>query len=236
MQGVVPAAGEGTRMRPLTEDRPKGLVEVAGKPLLTHVFEQLTALDVTELVVITGYRGDQIREFYGDEYEGVPISYTRQERREGLADALLQAEPYIDEDFLWLNGDNVIRANTGELLNRHEETDASVTTLVETVPQNEAGKGAVLERTGDQITGIIEKPENPPSGMVPRGFYVFSPEIFHAAHLVTPDSTGEYELSSAIDLLIQAGHTLESIELDGWCFNVNTPEQRQLVRENLAEE
>lgn len=234
MQGLVPVAGEGTRMRPVTKTRPKGLVEIAGKPLLTHVFETLTALDVTELVVIVGYRGEQIREYYGGAFEGTPITYARQESRDGLADALLCARPHIDGEFLLMNGDNVIHANTGAVLDRHSESDAAVTALVEDDPEN-AGKGAVFELDGEGITGIIEKPDTPPSSLVPRGFYALSPLIFPACELVTPNETGEYELTDAIDLLIKAGHPVETVTLDGWCHNVNTPAQKEMVEQKIQQ-
>lgn len=236
MQGVVPAAGEGTRMRPLTAEQPKGLVEVAGKPLLTHVFEQLTAVAVSELIVVVGYRGDQIREHYGDAFEGTPITYVQQQSRDGLADGVCAAAGAIETDFVLLNGDNVIRANTEELAARHRETDADVTTLIEEVPESEAGKGAVFEVTDGEITGIVEKPADPPSRLVPRGCYAFSPKIVHACRLVTPNRTGEYELTDAIALLLQAGRRLETVELDGWCHNVNTPADRELVTERLRSE
>lgn len=233
MQGVVPAAGEGTRMRPLTAERPKGLVEVAGQPLLTHVFETLTALNVRELVVVVGYRGEQIREHYGDTFDGVPIQYVTQQSRDGLADALLTAEPKVTDEFVLLNGDNVIRANVAELVDRHRETGAGVTALTEQVPRSEAGKGAVFEVSDGEITGIVEKPDSPPSTLVPRGCYAFSTDIFHACHLLTPGHTGEYELTDAIDLLLRAGRPLETVELDGWCYNVNTPGDRAVVADRL---
>jgi len=167
MQGVVPAAGEGTRMRPLTETQPKGLIEVAGKNLLTHVFETLVELDVSELIVIVGYRGEQIRKHYGDSFEGIPITYVTQHSRDGLADALLCAGPHIDGDFLLLNGDNVVRANTEAVVERFRERDADVVSLVETVTAERAREGAVFELEGDRIAGITEKPEQPPSTLIP---------------------------------------------------------------------
>lgn len=234
MKGVVPAAGEGTRMRPLTEEKPKGLVEVAGKPLLTYVFETLVDLDVTELVVITGYRGEQIREYYGEQFAGVPVTYERQETRDGLARALLQVEPHIDEDFLWLHGDNVLRANTDAVVERHRETDAAVTTLTEEVSQDLAGKGAVFEFEDGEVAGVVEKPAEPPSRTVPRGFYAFSREIFPACRLVTPNETGEYELTDAIELLLLADRRIETVQLDGWCCNVNTPTELDRIETPLG--
>ena len=235
MQAVVPAAGEGTRMRPLTADQPKGLVEVAGQPLLTHVFESLTALPIEEIVVIVGYRGEQIRSHYGDTFDTVSLEYVTQSRQQGLAHALLQAESVIDGEFVVLNGDNVVRANLAEAVERHRESGADVTSLVEQVSRDRAREGAVFERNGDEITGIVEKPADPPSTLIPRGFYVFSPTIFPACRLVTPGHTGEYELADAVDLLLSAGRTIETVPLDGWCYNVNAPADREIVADKLAD-
>lgn len=234
MDGVVPAAGEGTRMRPLTADRPKGLVEVCGKPLLSHVFETLCEMGVTKLVVIVGYRGDQIRSHYGDEFEGIPISYVTQSSRLGLGHAVLQARSEVDGEFVLLNGDNVVRANTEQLLRRHRESDAAVSTLVETVSRERAREGGVFERDGDTITGLVEKPDTPPSTLVPRGIYVFSELIFPACELLTPSQTGEYELSAAVDLLLTAGHDLEAVPLSGWVHNVNSQQDLEAVEQKLS--
>lgn len=249
MEAVVPAAGEGTRLRPLTEDRPKALVEVAGKPLLTHVFEALCELDPTVLVVIVGYRGEDIRSRYGRQFDGVPLSYANQDSRRGLAHALLQAEPHVTGDFVVLNGDNVIRANLTNVVARHRETNADVTSLVEEVTPDRAGKGAVFEfdsqsegdnadegNTSGRISGLVEKPENPPSTLIPRGFYAFSPRIFSACRLVTPGETGEYELTDAIDHLVTTGHHLETVRMEGWCYNVNTLDDRETVARRLQTE
>jgi glucose-1-phosphate thymidylyltransferase len=75
MQAVVLAAGEGTRLRPLTEEKPKALVEVAGQPILTHCLDQLVELGADDLYIVVGYKKEAIITHYGDEYEGVPITY-----------------------------------------------------------------------------------------------------------------------------------------------------------------
>jgi dTDP-glucose pyrophosphorylase len=235
MQAVVPAAGEGTRMRPLTGSKPKALVEVADRPLLTHVFEALQAIEPSEYVVITGYRGADIREYYGDEYEGVPITYEHQANRNGLAKAVFHAEPHVSGDFVLLNGDNVIRANIGDLADHHRQTGAEVTALTERVSRERARKGAVFELEEEEITGIVEKPDEPPSRLVPRGCYALSPRIFDACALVTPGETGEYELTDALDLMLAAGRRFETVPLDGWCYNVNTPADCETVAAKLRD-
>jgi len=91
MQAVVLAAGKGTRLRPLTEDIPKVLVEVNDKPLIEDVFDNLVDIGIDEFVVV-GYMKEKIIEKYGDEYRGRPITYAHQREQLGLAHALLQAE------------------------------------------------------------------------------------------------------------------------------------------------
>lgn len=245
VQAVVPAAGEGTRMRPLTRDRPKALVEVAGQPLLAHVLDTLRPV-ATDCVVVIGYRGDQIRDRFGETYRGVSLTYVQQPERRGLADALLRAAPHVDGEFVSLNGDNVLRADLEGLVDHHRTTGADVTALVERVPRERAGQGAVFELAGgdggaggagthdrQRISGVVEKPDSPPSRLVPRGCYALSPAVFHACRLVRPGSTGERELTDALDLLLAASRRLETVPLDGWCVNVNTPADRERVTEHL---
>lgn len=235
MQGVVFAAGEGTRMRPLTADRPKGLVEVAGKPLLTHCFETLVDLGVDELVPVVGYRGAQIRDHYGDRVAGTPITYATQAERTGLAHAALAAEPHVDGDFLAMNGDNVFDADLAAVPRRHESTDADATLLVDGVSHEAATRTGVLELDdADRVTGLVEKPADPPTTTVPRGFYAFSPRIFDACRTVDPAPTGEYELTHAVDDLLTAGGTVATVPLRGWCANVNTPADRDAAADRLG--
>ncbi|GGM39878.1 sugar phosphate nucleotidyltransferase [Haloarcula argentinensis] len=236
MDGVVLAAGEGTRMRPLTADRPKGLVEVDGKPLLTHCFETLLSVGVDRLVVVVGYRGDDIVARYGDQYQNVPVEYVQQDEQLGLAHALERACSAVDGTFVMLNGDNVCRANLGDVLDRHRKSDASATLLVEDVSRAEARSTGVVTTDGKGgVTGLVEKPPDPPSTLVTRGFFAFEPAIGHACALTRPSERGEYELPDAIDLLLSAGHRVEAVELEGWCYNVNEPGDIDTVEQRLGE-
>ncbi|MFY4812651.1 nucleotidyltransferase family protein [Haloarcula argentinensis] len=236
MDGVVLAAGEGTRMRPLTADRPKGLVEVNGKPLLTHCFETLLSVGVDRLVVVIGYRGDDIVSHYGKQYRDTPVEYVRQDEQLGLAHALEQASTAVDGTFVMLNGDNVCRANLSDAVARHRETDASATLLVEDVSRAAAETTGVVTTDGEgRVTGLIEKPADPPSTLVTRGFFAFEPAIGHACALTLPSERGEYELPDAIDLLLSAGHRVEAVELEGWCHNVNEPGDIDTVEQRLSE-
>jgi len=237
MKAVVLAAGEGTRLRPLTEDKPKGMVEVAGKPLLTHCFEQLRDVDVDELIVVVGYRKENIIDFYGDQFEGIPITYAHQREQQGLAHALLTVEDHIDEEFVLMLGDNVFQANLRDVVNRQHETRADAAFLVEEVPYEEASRYGVCNTNKyGEIVEVVEKPDDPPSNLVMTGFYTFTPAIFHACHLVQPSDRGEYELSDAIDLLIHSGRTIDAIRMDGWRVDVGYPEDREEAERRIEGE
>ena len=236
MDAVVLAAGEGTRLRPLTEDKPKGMVEVDGQPILTHCFDQLVELGVDELIVVVGYLKERIIDHYGDEYEGVPITYTHQREQKGLAHALLSVEEHIDDDFMLMLGDNIFQANLEDVVRRQREDRADAAFLVEEVPWEEASRYGVCDTNKyGEITDVIEKPDDPPSNLVMTGFYTFTSEIFHACHLVQPSNRGEYEISEAIDLLIRSGRTIDALELEGWRMDIGYPEDRDEAEERLQE-
>ncbi|QLD88809.1 sugar nucleotidyltransferase [Natronomonas salina] len=236
MQAVALAAGKGTRLRPLTDDKPKALVEVNGEPILTHCFDQLLELGADELIVVVGYMKEKIIDYYGDEYEGVPITYTHQREQQGLAHALLTVEEHVDDDFMLILGDNIFQANLQDVVRRQQESRTDAAFLVEEVPYEEASRYGVCD-TNDygEITEVVEKPEDPPTNLVMTGFYTFSPAIFHACHLTQPSDRGEYELSDAVDLLIQSGRTIDAIGLDGWRVDVGYPEDRDEAEKRLQE-
>jgi glucose-1-phosphate thymidylyltransferase len=236
MQGVVIAAGEGTRLRPLTEDKPKPLVEVDGQPILTYCLDKLVELGADDLYVVVGYKKEQIITHYGDEYEGVPITYCHQREPRGIAHALLTVEEHIDDDFLLMLGDNIFEANLADVVERMNEDRADAAFLVEEVPYEEASRYGVCD-TNDygEITAVVEKPDDPPTNLVMTGFYAFSPAIFHACHLVQPSDRGEYEISDAIDLLIHSGRTIDAVRMDGWRKDIGYPEDRDEAEQRLRE-
>jgi len=235
MKAVVLAAGKGTRLRPLTDDKPKGMVEVAGDPLLTHCFDKLVDLGANELVVVVGYMKEKIIDHYGDSYRDVPITYTHQREQNGLAHALLTVESHIDDNFMLILGDNIFDANLEDVVNRQQENRTDAAFLVEEVPWEEASRYGVCETNKyGEIVDVIEKPDDPPSNLVMTGFYTFTPAIFHACHLVQPSDRGEYELSDAVDLLIKSDRTIDAIALDGWRVDVGYPEDRDKAERLLT--
>jgi len=232
--GVVPAAGEGTRLRPLTADRPKGMVEVAGQPLLSHVFETLRASGVEELVVVVGYRAGAIVEHFGDTFEGLPITYVHQRDQRGLGHAVLQAEPHVDGPFVVLNGDNVVAGDLRGAIAAQAGDGVGAVLGVERADRETARETGVVTVEGGQVTDIVEKPAEPPSRLVTTGCYVLPEAIFDALGLLQPSDRGEYELTDAVGVVLRAGMTVEAVDLDSERVNVNTPADVERAAEILA--
>lgn len=246
-QAVVPAAGEGTRLRPLTETRPKSLLEVAGKPILTRCFEQLQQAGIATVVVVVGYRAGDIVSHFGDSYDDLDLQYVHQRDRRGLGDAVLLTESYITEEFLLVNGDNVFdpEFDFTALFTHHEERSTDVTALAERLSRQAATTTGVFEPVDEDslkdsgpfaVSGMVEKSAEPPSRLASAGCYVLPTEIFRACSLVRPSPTGEYELATAIDILCTAGATVEAIDIaafDSWRMNVNRQEDLERVTERI---
>lgn len=223
MIGVVPAAGEGTRLRPLTDEQPKGLVTVAGEPLLAHVFETLRASGVEELVVVVGYEADAIRTHFGTAFEGVPITYVEQAEQLGLGHAVLQARPHVDDSFVLLNGDNVVAGDLRTPIERRRRDGVDAVVAVERVDRATARETGVVSVDDGRVTGVVEKPADPPSTLATTGCYVLPAEVFDALELLRPSERGEYELTDALGVLVRAGARVDAIPLECDRVNVNEP-------------
>ncbi len=221
MQALVPAAGRGSRLRPLTDDRPKGLVEVAGRPLLEHVFDALSG-HADEYVVVIGYLGGLIEDRFGERYRGTPITYVEQPERLGLADAVRRAEPTLKGPFIQLNGDNLLTNGVGRVRRTHRERDADATILVERVSRERAKRGGVVVEEDGRPRTLVEKPDDPPSRLAVTGCFAFSERIFRAIEAIDPSDRGEYELPDAIGWLLENGDSVETVRLGGERVNVNT--------------
>ncbi|MDB9235686.1 nucleotidyltransferase family protein [Halorubrum ezzemoulense] len=222
MDAVIPAAGRGSRLGKLTDDRPKRFVDVAGRPLLAHVFETTVEAGADELIVIVGYEAGQIVDQFGDTFEGVPIMYVHQREQLGLGHAVLQAEPHVDGTFLFLNGDNVFAGSVAPAVEAAGEADA-VLAVKEVSPEVATTTGVIETDERGRVTGIVEKPAEPSSTLVTTGCYVLPEDIFHACALLRPSAEGEYQLSEAVSLLVRAGDEAATVRA-GERVNVNTPE------------
>ena len=217
MYGVVLAAGRGTRMRPLTDRRPKPLLPVGDRSLLEQVFD--TARDVVdEFVVVTGYRGEAIREAIGESYRDHPVSYVEQAEPLGTAHAVAQAAPVVDDDFLVLNGDVVVDASLPRAL-----ADADGTAVAATEVADPRAYGVLSTAADGSLSGIIEKPDDPPTNLANVGCYAFEPAVFEYIDRTPESERGEYEITTTIELLLEDGHRIEVAPYEGTWLDVGRP-------------
>lgn len=235
MDAVVLAAGEGTRLRPLTADVPKGLVEVDGRPILAYVFEGLVDLDVDRIIVVVGYEGDRIVDRYGDSFAGVPIVYAWQHEREGMAHALLRARPHVEGPFVVRDGDSIVRGPLVTQLALQRRGGIDGTMLLQEISADRAREKAICRlNDAGELTAIEKEPVDPPDpSYVAASFHTFRPSILDACAATEPSSRGEYELSAAIERFIDAGHTVRGVVSDGWIANINTPAERDAAERYL---
>lgn len=214
--GVVLAGGRGRRMGALTTTRPKPLLDVAGRPILEHTLRRGRGL-VDEWVVVTGYLGEEIRGYLGNEYAGTPIRYAAQASPLGTAHALergLEAVPDAAASLLVMNGDAVVpRAVQRRLL---DNGAPAVAVRREDDPENGI---AVIE--GGRLVDAVEEPADPPSNYVLSGVYLFERDV--ADYLDVPESpTGEYWLTDALRAYC-ADRRVDAVRVDYPLFAANTP-------------
>lgn len=225
---AVLAAGRGTRMKGLTEDIPKPLLPVAGKPLLEHILEMLRGAGIERFAIVTGYLAEKIERRFGDGSRlGVEISYHRQEVRDGTARALLLTRDAIGVNpFVLAWGDILTeRTNYPAMVRRFDETAADGLLAVNWT--DDPFRGAAVYVDGDgRIEKIVEKP---PKGTATTnwnnaGIGVFAPMLFDYAANVRKSPRGEYELPDAIAAMIADRQRVYSFPLEGYWSDVGTPE------------
>lgn len=191
MQTVVLAAGEGTRMRPLTAHTPKPMLPVAGSPLVVHCLEDAIAAGASRVTVVVGYEADAVRTALADREWPVPVETVTQPTQRGTADAVRAARDALrDEPFAVLNGD--VLYDRASLASLYDAGPAVGSFRVE----NPSAYG-VLRVDDDQVRGVVEKPADPPSDLVNAGAYVFPAEARDWLN-VDESTRGEAELTDVL--------------------------------------
>ncbi|MFB0561552.1 MAG: bifunctional sugar-1-phosphate nucleotidylyltransferase/acetyltransferase [Candidatus Lokiarchaeia archaeon] len=225
MKAVILAAGEGTRLRPLTLTRPKHIFPIGGKPLLEHTLSGLKNTGINEILIVVGYLKEKIIEILGDgEKLGIEISYIEQPEVLGTADATSLAEKFVNnESFLLINGDVITKETTYQGLRskfEREKTDAVL--AVTQVP--DPSKYGIVEIEKGKVTKIVEKPvQTSPSDYVNAGIYLFSPQIFEAIRQTKKSRRGEYEITESIQILIKQEKTILAYKITNYWFDVGHP-------------
>ncbi len=189
MQCVILAGGKGTRLLPLTENTPKPLVSVAGKPLLDHIVEALPTA-VSELIIVTGHLGHKIKEYCGEEYAGRKVTYVHQAEQKGTAHALWLAKEHIKGRFLFMFADDIHGVHD---IARATSFTRSMLTLTTNTPER---FGIVVRHPDGTLAEMIEKPKCPPSNLASTGVMVLDENIFEFE--VKTELNGEFYLTDVI--------------------------------------
>jgi len=223
MKAVIPAAGLGTRMLPLTKAQPKEMLPVVKKPTIQYILEEVYEAGIREVLIITGKHKRAIEDHF-DRYEHqvnneelekldrildeMNIYYVRQKRPRGLGDAVLHAKAFADgEPFALLLGDTITKPPCiKEAIEIHEKTGKSVLSL-EQVPKEKVSMYGIVKIEGGKVTKLVEKPspKEAPSNWAILGRYVLTPEVFEYLEMVRPDGRGEVQLTDALQLMVEDG-------------------------------
>ena len=227
MKAVVLAAGEGVRLRPITVTRPKHLIKVGGKSILEYCLDALKFSGVTEVIIVTHYMGDIIRQFFGDgEKLGMKIAYVKQDEILGTGNALSVVEPYVVGDFVLVYGDLLFTPEAvGDVVRLYEAEKPAAVMAVVPVEKPES-YGVVEIEKERMIKRIVEKPAagESSSNLANAGLYVFSKDIFDKIKQTETSIRGEWELTDALSLLIRDGKTVLASKIDKFDWmDIGTP-------------
>ncbi len=198
MKVVILAAGEGTRMRPLTASRPKVMLPIANKPMMEHTINAAMEAGVRDFLIVTGYREDAIMEHFRDgNHRGISVEYVHQEKQLGTAHAIGCAKDFVKGHFIVLNGDMLVSTeHIRHLVSRDEDAIISVKKV------EDPSHFGVIETDGEMVTKIIEKPTNPPTDLANAGIYLFNDIIFDYIDRTESSPRGEYEITDSLQMMI----------------------------------
>jgi bifunctional UDP-N-acetylglucosamine pyrophosphorylase/glucosamine-1-phosphate N-acetyltransferase len=211
MKAVVLAAGEGVRLQPITATRPKHLIQVGGKPILEYCLDALKFSGVTEVIVVTHFMGEAIRQFFGDGEElGLKIDYVEQAEMLGTGNAVSVVEPYIDGDFVLVYGDLLFAPEAAADVVRLYEAEKPAAVMAVVPVEKPESYGVVELKNERLVKRIVEKPVavEAPSNLANAGLYVLSEEIFGKIKQTKVSVRGEWELTDALSLLIADGKSV----------------------------
>ncbi len=233
MKLIIPCAGRGTRLSPLTDNCPKGLVKLHGNPIMDYILAPLKPY-VSEYIFVVSYDSARHYKKYAKNNNLHPHQFFIQKSRRGLGDAVLQAKHAIDwyDPILIVNDDTILAMNVGNLISQPHSA------LAVSQVNNPKDYG-VVETDGEFITQIIEKPEKPRTNLVVAGlYYIAMPYMLITALESIQTSHGrreiEYSLTDALQLMISMGHKFRAVSVDDW-LDCGTLEGLEFAKESYNE-
>lgn len=240
MKAVILAAGKGTRMRELTSELPKPMLRVDGKPILEHILLGISAAGIREICIVTGFKAEVVEGYFGGGGKwGVQIAYGRQMVQDGTGRAAEPAKSFVGSSpFLLTYGDILVKPETyGQMVQRFNQGSfAGVITVTKGQDVTKGGidlfdeefclKRLVEKPSPQQLKELREQGWLKPGEPIwyNAGIYIFRPVVFEFTRRLEKSPRGEYELTDAITAMVEAGHKLAGLEIQGRWVDVRDPE------------
>ncbi len=224
MRALILSGGEGSRLRPITHTNAKQLIPIANTPILFSALEAIRDAGITEVGIVVGGTAAEIRAVVGDGSSwGLSVTYIPQEAPLGLAHAVLTAKDFVaGEPFVMYLGDNVLLEGIAPFVEGFERHGPNAQIFVARVPEPE--RFGVVELDGDRVVRLVEKPKEFVSDLALVGVYLFDDSILEACATLQPSWRGEYEITEAIQWLVDKGRTVRAEMLTGWWKDTGRPE------------
>ena len=239
MKVIIPVAGAGTRLRPLTYTQPKVLISVAGKPILSFIIDELLENGISDFIFVIGYLGEKIKEFVENNYPHIHAKFVTQENREGLGHAIWRAKEMIDinKELIIQLGDTIVDIDIKKIM-----AESYSTLGVKKVEDPRAFGVAEIDADG-YIKAVVEKPSIPKSNMALVGFYFIreTEQLMDALEYIVNNqlrNNSEFYLTDALMKMISDGVKFKSQKVDSW-FDVGKKdillETNAILLKKLAE-
>jgi len=231
MKVIIPAAGIGNRLRPLTITKPKPLLPVANKPIIGHILDRVFRLEVEEITIIIGHHGEQLKNYISDNYPAI-INFIEQEEPKGLGHAVELGLEESDRPVLIILGDTILDLDFAHFISHRE----NVIGVMEVENPRLYG---IVETEGDQVKQVIEKPEHSPSNLGIAGIYLIQHEFLlkkairqlFEKEIKTKD---EYQLTDALQVLLEWNEPIV-VEKIQTCYDCGTRETLLDTNRHLLE-
>jgi dTDP-glucose pyrophosphorylase len=225
-QGLIPAAGRGSRLGPFTYAIPKELLPVGEKAVIEHVVEAMTCAKIEEITIVVSPHKHGLSDYLGSGKRfGVCFNYVVQDEQKGLADAVLAGEHTIDDTFAVVLGDNYFEPKIflKEMIDFHCAEGADTTVGVAEV--EDVTRHGIITPEGNRLVDIREKPpaHEAASNLGALGAYIFDKSVFDAIRATEPGVKGEFQLTDSIRIQILGGKRVFFKKIDGIHIDVGTP-------------
>ncbi len=236
MKAIIPAAGVGTRLRPITNTTPKALVQVGDRPIIGHILDRISDLNVSSIIIVIGYLGELIKEYVNKSYPHLDVEYIYQRERHGLGHAIWLCGDSVkpDEELIIIYGDTIVEGNLVDVLKTEGDGALGVRRVID------PHRFGIVELEGDKIVRLVEKPDTFIGDQALIGFnFIRKPQnLFTALNYIVENdirTRGEIQLTDAFQIMVEQGTHFTAFVVDGW-FDCGKPDELISTNRHIIEE